>query len=204
MIETDVSIEPLWPRADWQAVCDKAVHAALNGSPYAALLETQATVSISIAFADNAQVHKLNRDYRDKNKPTNILSFPMMEVEVLTNLTQSRHPRAGEDPSPTVNVPTGKSVKIKGQVLDPRLRGGDEFCDDGEILLGDMILAYETCAVEAAEKCISLPQHVTHLIIHGTLHLLGFDHIDDAEAEHMEALEVKALASLGLPNPYSD
>ena len=76
--------------------------------------------------------------------------------------------------------------------------------DDGEVLLGDMILAHQTCATESIEKGISLADHVTHLIVHGTLHLLGLDHIDDAEAEHMEALEVKALASLGLANPYSD
>jgi rRNA maturation RNase YbeY len=73
-----------------------------------------------------------------------------------------------------------------------------------EILLGDLILAHSVCTTEAAEKAIPLPQHVTHLIIHGTLHLLGLDHRNDAEAEHMEALEVKALASLGLPNPYND
>jgi probable rRNA maturation factor len=70
--------------------------------------------------------------------------------------------------------------------------------------LGDLILAHGVCSAEAAEKQIPLAQHVTHLIVHGTLHLLGYDHIDDAEAEHMEALEVKALASLGLANPYSD
>jgi probable rRNA maturation factor len=164
MIETDISIEPLWPRADWQAICDKAVSAALNVAPYKALVETQATVSISIAFADNVQVHKLNQDYRHKDKPTNILSFPMIQADMLDIVADT---------------------------------------NDGEILLGDMILAHETCAAEAAEKGIPLPRHVTHLIIHGTLHLLGFDHIDDIEAQHMEALEVKALASLGLPNPYS-
>jgi probable rRNA maturation factor len=73
---------------------------------------------------------------------------------------------------------------------------------DCEVLLGDIILAHRICVTEAEEKAIPLPQHVTHLIIHGTLHLLGYDHIDDHEAEEMEALEVKALASLGLPNPY--
>jgi probable rRNA maturation factor len=76
--------------------------------------------------------------------------------------------------------------------------------DDGEVLLGDMILAYGVCMAEADDKGIALTDHVTHLIVHGTLHLLGYDHVDDAQAEHMEALEVKALASLGLANPYSD
>jgi probable rRNA maturation factor len=66
-----------------------------------------------------------------------------------------------------------------------------------------MILAHGVCVREAAEKGILLADHVTHLIVHGTLHLLGYDHIDDAEADHMEGIEIKALASLGLANPYS-
>ncbi|HMN53597.1 MAG TPA: rRNA maturation RNase YbeY, partial [Sphingopyxis sp.] len=74
--------------------------------------------------------------------------------------------------------------------------------DDGEILLGDIVLARETCAREAAEKGISVADHATHLIVHGTLHLVGYDHMDDASAQAMEALEVKALASLGIANPY--
>jgi probable rRNA maturation factor len=73
-----------------------------------------------------------------------------------------------------------------------------------EIMLGDIILAYETCTAEAEEKHISVADHATHLVIHGMLHLLGHDHIEDDDAELMEALEVKALASIGLNNPYND
>ena len=79
---------------------------------------------------------------------------------------------------------------------------GDE--QEMEMLLGDIILAYETCAAEAKEKNIPVAHHATHLVIHGMLHLLGHDHIEDDEAELMEALEVKALASIGLNNPYTD
>ena len=68
--------------------------------------------------------------------------------------------------------------------------------------LGDIAIAYETCLREAAEKGISVQDHVTHLLIHGILHLLGYDHISDREAEEMEALEIKALAKLGISNPY--
>lgn len=68
--------------------------------------------------------------------------------------------------------------------------------------LGDIAIAYETCAREAFEKHISVQDHVTHLIIHGCLHLLGYDHIKDMDAEIMEGLEIKALAKLGLGNPY--
>ena len=73
-----------------------------------------------------------------------------------------------------------------------------------ELLLGDIILAYGVCEAEAAEKNIPVADHAAHLVIHGMLHLLGHDHIDDDEAEAMEALEVKALASIGLGNPYSE
>ncbi|MEF3048218.1 rRNA maturation RNase YbeY [Pseudotabrizicola sp. L79] len=73
--------------------------------------------------------------------------------------------------------------------------------DDPEEL-GDVALAYETCAREAAEADKPFSAHVTHLIVHGLLHLLGYDHIDDADAEVMEAHEVAILESLGLDNPY--
>lgn len=69
--------------------------------------------------------------------------------------------------------------------------------------LGDLALAWETCAAEAAAAGISPADHVTHLVVHGVLHLLGHDHEDDAEAEAMEALERKVLASLGVADPYS-
>ena len=70
--------------------------------------------------------------------------------------------------------------------------------------LGDLALAFETLAREAAEEQKSLADHVTHLIVHGTLHLLGYDHEADADAEEMEALEVAALARLGIADPYRD
>jgi probable rRNA maturation factor len=65
-----------------------------------------------------------------------------------------------------------------------------------------MILAHGLCAAEAAEKGVSFEQHATHLLVHGTLHLLGHDHQDDAEAADMEAREVRALERLGIANPY--
>jgi probable rRNA maturation factor len=71
-----------------------------------------------------------------------------------------------------------------------------------ELLLGDIILAHGTCAAEASEKSVSVEQHATHLIVHGTLHLLGYDHLQDADAEDMEAREVRALGRLGIANPY--
>ncbi|MEE9433401.1 MAG: rRNA maturation RNase YbeY [Sphingorhabdus sp.] len=166
MIETEISVESIWnDKGDWQGISDKSVAAAITAAPYARLTETSAQIAVSILFADNDKVQALNRDYRKQDRPTNILSFPMLPKDLLHNIANT---------------------------------------DDGEVLLGDMILAYETCAGEAAETGISLEQHVTHLIVHGMLHLLGYDHIVEAEAEAMETLEIKALASMGLPNPYRE
>ena len=73
---------------------------------------------------------------------------------------------------------------------------------DAELLLGDIVLARGVCEAEAADKGVSVEQHATHLLVHGTLHLLGYDHHDDEEAADMEAREVRALQRLGIANPY--
>ena len=105
---------------------------------------------VSVVLADNNFVQDLNKNYRDKDKPTNVLSFPQ----------------------------------------------------DEEMLLGDIIVAYETVADECITQEKSFHDHFMHLITHGTLHLMGYDHIKDNEAEEMEALEIKILGELGIKNPY--
>jgi probable rRNA maturation factor len=155
-----------WPDTlDWEARAAEAVAAALALTPHAGLADAAPLVEVAVRLTDDAEVHQLNRDFRGKDKPTNVLSFPQVQDDLLESLANS---------------------------------------DDGEILLGDIVLARETCAREAEEKGISLEDHATHLIVHGTLHLVGYDHMDDASAGAMEAIEVKALASLGLANPYAD
>ncbi len=99
--------------------------------------------------------------------------------------------------------------------LNARYRGKDKptnvlsfsapggFDDAGPVALGDIVLAQETVEREAAEQGIALAHHLQHLVIHGLLHLLGFDHETEAEAEEMEGIEIEILAGLGIPNPYS-
>jgi probable rRNA maturation factor len=160
MVEVDLDQTEEWDDRDWRALAERAVAEAFA----VAGARPDRGISLSICLATDDEVQALNAQWRGKDKPTNVLSFPMLDGEALDALKNA---------SPT-----------------------------GEILLGDLILAYSVCLAEAAEKQIPLVDHVAHLIIHGTLHLLGYDHINEPEAEHMEALEVKALASLGIANPY--
>jgi probable rRNA maturation factor len=192
-----------WDRdTDWDAIAVKAIDAAFAVVDFV----TEGRISISINLSDNDEVQALNAQWRGKDKPTNVLSFPMLDGDELEALLSPLPFRGGagggvcQSSSAFADKPHPNPVEPLGSV-----RGTDPSTPEGEgleVLLGDLILAYTVCATEAEEKQIPLTQHVTHLIIHGTLHLLGYDHIDDTEAEAMEALEVKALASLGLPNPY--
>jgi len=153
-----------WPTdTDWDDLAARAVDAAFAQTPSGELRQKSVTIEISIKLTDDAEVRTLNAAYRSKDAPTNVLSFPMVQRDLLETLDSG---------------------------------------DDGETLLGDIVLARETCAREAEEKGISFVHHATHLIIHGTLHLLGYDHMVDHEAEVMEAIEVRALASLGIADPY--
>lgn len=155
----------LWPAADWETIARKAVAAALRLSVNADYATQPALYEIAVKLTSDEEVHALNRTYRDKDKPTNVLSFPMVQRDLLETMGNT---------------------------------------DDGEILLGDIVLAAGVCKAEAAEKGLSVVDHAAHLIVHGTFHLLGYDHMEDADAEEMEALEIQALASIGLRDPYGD
>lgn len=159
--EIDVSVEDeRWEAVapDLEAFIARAVEAAL------AVVPPGGPIEISLVLTDDPSVQELNRAWRGKDKPTNVLSFPMVQADLLDTI--------------------------------------DQNSDDGEVLLGDIVLAYETCVREAAEKGVSVDDHASHLIVHGTLHLLGYDHLDDREGDAMEAIEIDALTALGIANPY--
>jgi probable rRNA maturation factor len=165
MIQVEIAVEQPWPDTDWEALADRAVRAALKASTYGDIATARFLAEISVRLTSDEEVRSLNRDYRQKDKPTNVLSFPMVQPDLLEALDNS---------------------------------------DDGEVLLGDIVLAYGVTGREAADKEVSLEAHATHLIVHGTLHLLGYDHeLGEAEADAMEEMERVALAALGISDPYA-
>lgn len=117
-----------------------------------------ATAEVSVRIVDVSEIHALNREYRGKDKPTNVLSFPAGEVEGLP-----------------ADVPR---------------------------LLGDIVICAEVVRGEAAEQGKATANHWAHMLVHGTLHLLGFDHETDSDAAEMEALETRILSAHGIPDPY--
>jgi probable rRNA maturation factor len=155
VIALDIMIEA----GDWaslkdaEALAQRAAEAAVGVAE-----EADEDFEVSVMLTDDAHIRELNRTWRDKDKPTNVLSFP-----------------APEQP---------------GQ--------------DGPRHLGDIALAYETLVRESEDESKELAHHFAHLIVHGVLHLLGYDHEVEEEADIMEALEVKALATLGIADPYRD
>ncbi len=157
--EIDVAIEDArWEEAvpDLEPLVIRAVEAGIAAAP----ARPAGVLEVSVLLADDEAVQELNRTWRAKDKPTNVLSVPAAP--------QPRH--AG--------------------VATP---------------LGDVVLAYDTVLRESTEQSKPLRDHLAHLLVHGTLHLLGQDHeTGEAEADAMEALEIAALAGLGIPNPYAE
>ena len=149
---------------DWASLARSAATAAIAESAFPQLASSPRTVELSVRLTSDAEVHALNAEWRGKDKPTNVLSFPMAEGDELETAAQ---------PGP-------------------------------ELMLGDIILARGVCEAEAADKGLPLENHAAHLMVHGTLHLLGYDHMDDDSAADMEAREVRALARIGIADPYGD
>ena len=156
----ELDVDPIWGDAiDWEALAARAAQAAASVAPELA----HDNLLVSLVLGDDAEVQTLNKQWRAKDRPTNVLSFPMLE---------------------------------RGELLALEPEGPPE-------LLGDIAIAHATCVREAAEKGIPLEHHAAHLIVHGLLHLAGHDHETcAADADAMEALEIKALAHMGIGNPY--
>jgi probable rRNA maturation factor len=153
--------DPAWESiADLESGVRTAVETAVEMAnlPHLAM---NRPLELSIVLANDDLVHTLNRTYRNKDKPTNVLTFAALDEE---------------------------------QLPDP----------GGLLSLGDVILALETIQREAKEQNKPFIEHLTHLCVHGTLHLLGYDHIEENEATEMEMLEIKILSLLGIQNPYID
>lgn len=122
----------------------------------AAVTPFQDDAEVTIRIVDEAESQQLNFDYREKDKPTNVLSFPFQQPPGIEELP----------------------------------------------LLGDLVICAQVVAREATEQHKTLEAHWAHMVVHGCLHLLGFDHIKEDEAQEMEAEEIQILADLGFPNPY--
>jgi probable rRNA maturation factor len=138
--------------AGWDA--EPQAEARVREAIAAAAARVPGDGAVSVLLADDAAVRVLNRDWRQIDKPTNVLSFP-----------------ARQQPA-------------------------------GEPVVGDIAIAYETVAREAAEEGKPFLHHLAHLAVHGYLHLMGYDHQTDSEAEAMEALEREILRTLRIPDPY--
>ena len=156
MIDIDILVET----DDWG---DESVLRDLATNAIAAAWQTlqrgeQPTSELSLVFTDDATIKELNNDWRDKDKPTNVLSFPAFTL------------KPGQKPGP---------------------------------MLGDIVIAHETVAREAMDEGKPFDHHLSHLIVHGFLHLLGYDHLTETQAEEMEGLERKALERLAIPDPYA-
>ena len=163
MLEVAIETDAEWDSSgSWETLVRSAAEAAIGQSAYPDLITSERTVELSVRLTNDEEVRALNSEWREKDRPTNVLSFPLAEADDL------------------------KSANVAGP----------------ELLLGDIVLAHGVCAFEAADKGVSVEDHAAHLVVHGTLHLLGYDHHDDQAAGDMEDREVRALARIGIANPY--
>jgi probable rRNA maturation factor len=165
MLEVAIEADEEWDSSRFsEQLVRRAAEAAIAESAFPQLATGARPVELSVRFASDEEVRGLNAQWRGKDQPTNVLSFPLAEIRDF------------------------EAAKIAST----------------ELLLGDIVLAYGVCEAEAAGKGISVEDHAAHLLVHGTLHLLGYDHHDEDEAADMEAREVRALHRLGIANPYEE
>jgi probable rRNA maturation factor len=165
----DVVIDDhLWNRFDLEDMASSTLEAVVTkldlvNGPY----------ELSILACDDGRIAILNKEFRGKYTPTNVLSWPMHDLQPA--------------------VAGGKPDAL------PLADFGDPFVN-----IGDIAISFQTCQKEAEAAGIEIKNYTSHLLIHGILHLLGYDHETDADAEMMETLEIDLLASMGIGNPYKD
>ena len=174
----DIKVDsPLWKaQRGVKAVLQRAIGEA------AAMAATSGG-ELAIVLTDDSAIRALNRDWRGKDQPTNVLSFPANSPSP----SLPRKPGRGR---------AGATFRLAGERSDRADARGRVR------LLGDIVIAYETMAREALTERRPFRHHLAHLAVHGFLHLVGHDHEAEAEAEAMEALEIAVLARLSVPNPY--
>jgi probable rRNA maturation factor len=164
MLEIALEADEEWDSSiSWETLARSAAKAAVAESAFPDLATSGRPVELSIRLSTDEEVRQLNHEWRGKDKPTNVLSFPLAEAYELEAAADG---------------------------------------DARELMLGDVILAHGVCEAEATDKGVTFEDHAAHLVVHGTLHLLGYDHQDDSSAADMEAREARALARLGIANPY--
>jgi len=165
MLDIAIDADPEWDSSSgWDSLVRRAAEAAIAESAFPQLASSPRAIELSVRLTGDDEVQALNAEWRGKDKPTNVLSFPQMETNEI----------------------------------------GTAGTDGPDLMLGDVVLAREVCEREAAEKAIPLEEHAAHLVVHGTLHLLGYDHHDDDSADDMESREIRALARLGIADPYGE
>ncbi len=163
---TDTIIEDdRWNEVAFEDLAENAAQAALMH-----LALDTAKFEIAVLACDDARIAELNADFRDKDKATNVLSWPSEK----------------------------RGVDVDGDEPDLPEQSFPGMPEE----LGDIAISYDTCAREAAAAGKSMADHVTHLMVHGTLHVLGYDHVRDKDATLMEGLETTILGKLGLSDPY--
>ena len=157
LVQIDYSLWSSWhSEEDWSVFFAPIFQGVLS------LLNITKSLEVSVLLTNDKCIQEMNKQFRDKDKPTNVLSFPQLSAQELANIQMMQQP----------------------------------------ILLGDIAMSFETIQRESSEQNKLFMNHLAHLFVHSTLHLLGYDHIEDDEANAMEKLETNILSKLNISNPY--
>jgi rRNA maturation RNase YbeY len=154
-----ITLSPLWGKARL-SLSKKVPHILSMAWKTIPKKPKSVIPEITLSLIDDLSIQAYNKQYRGKNKPTNVLSFPTFET--------------------MAEIPPNA----------------------GQVPIGDILIAFETIKHEAEEQDKTLSDHFAHMLVHGFLHLLGYDHMTGAEAKNMESLEIKILKTLSIENPY--